>query len=509
MYKLAIVDDEDAIRNGLASIVPWSELGFEVVDTFEDGRDIIEYLKFRDVDIILTDIMMSHLHGLDVARWVHENRPDIQVVVLSGYSDFLFAQKAIKYGVKQYLLKPTKINELKESFTNIRTQLDAKESNVSQLAVFHKLYRNHILDRLFSEPDNQTIIEDIFSYLGCKGKVSAYRYIVAVIGIEDMHAHQDADIYMKGLIKAYRSEPDHFVISTHFDDKIISLILSPIRMSKTSAKAAAERVLGEVSVQLVNLFGVQYHIENILVFDNYTAISNEGIQNTLFEANKQLFNNSDKNDIETYNKMNALSNAFKDKNIGEIREILVYDEVDMNASEQFRRMSFSLIIMIRGYYQKKNIVPESLLDATIYRKIMCSHIVEIKDYVYDMLDQLESDMHASALSVLDDIINYVPAHLEQKITLADIADEVHLHPAYISRLFKEKTGENFSDYVIRMRIEKAMELLSRRECKVYEIADMLGYKDIQHFYKTFRKITGVSPSTYRKAIHRKVYTQEG
>lgn len=123
-YKLIIADDEDAIRKGLVKSIPWDELGYRVVADFMDGEEIIAYLKENDVDVIFTDVRMCVVSGLEVARWIQENQRDIKVVMISGFREFDYIQKAMKYGVRDYVLKPLKPLEICEVFRKLKETLD-------------------------------------------------------------------------------------------------------------------------------------------------------------------------------------------------------------------------------------------------------------------------------------------------------------------------------------------------------------------------------------------------
>ncbi|NLG24665.1 MAG: helix-turn-helix domain-containing protein [Clostridiales bacterium] len=122
-YRLAIVDDEPSIRRGL-SLMPWAEMGYEVAGLFPDGREAIEYMEKSAVDAVLTDIRMTHVSGIELAEWVHAHRPGVVVVILSGYSEFQYAQDAMRYRAVRYLLKPTDPDELRQVFSELRQALD-------------------------------------------------------------------------------------------------------------------------------------------------------------------------------------------------------------------------------------------------------------------------------------------------------------------------------------------------------------------------------------------------
>lgn len=140
MYKLIIADDEEEIRCGLAEVVNWQDIGFELVGLFEDGADVIQYLETDDVDVILTDVRMAEVSGLEVAAYVYRAKPDTVVVINSGYKEFEYAQQAMQYNVRQYLLKPIKVAELREVFTGISRML-AQRNDHYRLQLEHKRYQ--------------------------------------------------------------------------------------------------------------------------------------------------------------------------------------------------------------------------------------------------------------------------------------------------------------------------------------------------------------------------------
>ena len=132
MYKLIIADDERRIRQGLKNIVDWESLGFQVVDVFSDGQEIIESLEYLVPDVILTDIKMNHVSGLDVAKYVFEHQLPSKVVLVSGYQEFELALQGIGYGAEDYLLKPTDVDKLEETFRKIRAELDKMKERLQK-----------------------------------------------------------------------------------------------------------------------------------------------------------------------------------------------------------------------------------------------------------------------------------------------------------------------------------------------------------------------------------------
>ncbi|MFD0677511.1 MULTISPECIES: response regulator transcription factor [unclassified Paenibacillus] len=158
MYKLLIADDEYEIRNGLSNYFPWNETGFEVVSAAENGMQVIEYIANHTVDVLLCDIQMPVMTGIDVARELHRQKSPVKIIFLSGYKDFEFAQQALIYGVKNYIVKPTKYEDLMCIFMGIREELNregksACEGGISDkvIAVIKNYVKEHYRDAALEE----------------------------------------------------------------------------------------------------------------------------------------------------------------------------------------------------------------------------------------------------------------------------------------------------------------------------------------------------------------------
>ena len=146
MYKLLLVDDEVLVREAIAENIHWNELGYELLSVCENGKEAIEYIKKNKVDVVITDICMPFIDGIDLSKYIYENHLPINVIIFSGYNEFEYAKKAIKYGVSEYLSKPVTAYELSEILGNLKKNLDKKREVEAEFDKLNKSYfKNRIL----------------------------------------------------------------------------------------------------------------------------------------------------------------------------------------------------------------------------------------------------------------------------------------------------------------------------------------------------------------------------
>ncbi len=150
MYKLLIVDDEAEIRNGISQYFPWHEVGFEVVNQCENGKKALHYIEIHPVDVILCDIRMPVMSGLELAKQLHESKTNIKIIFLSGYRDFEYAKQALAYDVKNYIVKPTKFDELLQIFSELKVELDEASPHLSSIHSSHLTFNEKVITEIKS-----------------------------------------------------------------------------------------------------------------------------------------------------------------------------------------------------------------------------------------------------------------------------------------------------------------------------------------------------------------------
>ena len=406
MYSLVIAEDELMTRRGLVNMVKWQEIGFQVDGEFSDGEELLLYLKTNMPDVILTDIKMSKVSGLEIARFVAEQNLPVQVVFLSGYKDFEYAQSAVEYRVLHYLVKPISIPKLKEIFTGIREKLD--QQNALQNAMLNRV--DHY-QKLINYQKQQFVLE---AWNG---------------GMADIQ-----------------------------DGKVRLSMLEPGTKEGNP------------------VFLVRLLLKNDSAYTGFLA--DYGLQE-LQDQMTDILQNLDE-DVEYY------PIKWEEPKAGRILSGL---GVFWGKKAQVPPMWKMKDVLQKKCYELMKVQAELVV------------LKEMKSAL-ELLNMpkegtLQPEPEKGSGSGIENVMSYLQEHFCEDITLTDIAEQVFLNPIYISRLIKEQTGKNYTDFLVELRIGKAVSLLKNTDLYVYEIAERVGYHNLKYFYKVFKKATGASPNDYR------------
>ncbi|MBQ8813447.1 MAG: response regulator [Lachnospiraceae bacterium] len=518
MYSLIIAEDEFTTRRALVNMVKWNELGFCVDGEFADGQEVLEYLKSNTPDVILTDIKMTDVSGIEIARLVAEQNLPIQVVFLSAYKDFSYAQEAVEYNVAYYLLKPVDLSKLRGIFGKLKEKLDKQafdENMIRDRAEHYERLMNYerqqfVTDAYFGalvNPDRKARRLGLIS----RNQENGSRLILVKIVLENDQSYhdfcgnygkQELQDQIEHVLSFYHSKLEHYPITWGVtkeerlfhvgvfweNEREHSNSYEPQKLAEAIFNLMALRVeipifhLLESSSELINYAGT---MRNQLTEENF-AHNREYLQ-LLRDQNKLLCSYLSQNSSEQGLKLaETLFDNYIRGGIAFAKRQSLYtvtrllDEIVANDLVEWNRLFAQC-------------VPVSVFSGTKYN--------EFKEWMLRsirlLFDYTKEKTEANRSSSIGEIMDYLRNHYSEDITLNEIAEKVYLNPAYISRLVKEQTGKNYTELVMEMRIDRAVELLKNTDMYVYEIAEAVGYKNLKYFYRVFRKIKGKSPNDYR------------
>jgi two-component system, response regulator YesN len=512
MTNLLIVDDEPIICQGLVATVPWQTIEVDVVAEAHNGAQAIDVLKEHEVDIVLTDVRMPKMDGLALAEYIQKEMPHVQVVMISGYDEFEYAQKAIRFGVKDYLLKPVNIDEL---LILIRQLIeDIKSVNEQENSSQEEIWRQ-ISDQMFQRSNQSQEKYDgketSFCYRVINCQTVNYAQLMQNKDEEELKDIQQQlrTVVQEGM-NAYQLK--FFSFFMH-DNEIVSILY-------------VQEEEGELTREVVR--------------DLYTTICEQWEQPIIFGVSKE--NNRLADIKEAYHATTSIMecNPAHHKGIyidpDDRREKPAYtypQDIETKMLDGILRQDTHVIKeaidMLRKTMEKKGLFLDQALQLgrEIITVINCkvkernndkSHtdvLLQLQEKldlkVYNRLDTIVDLLQEDLLRMTDQkpVINeknwliqqakqYIQERYQLNVKASEVAESLFITPNYFSILFRKETGLSFSEYLNKLRIDKAKELLSETPNRVFEIAEFVGYREYKYFVHVFKKHTGVTPTDYRR-----------
>ncbi|MGE8080013.1 response regulator transcription factor [Peribacillus loiseleuriae] len=519
MQKVIIVDDDRIIRQWLSTAIPWQEYGFKLAGEASDGETAIELIEKEQPQIVISDINMPFMDGLELAKQVKSKSPDTYIIFMTGYEDFKYAHEALKLKVFDYLLKPVDKDQLLEKIKEAAMEWKANQKREKNLVEVTPYLQRNIFHKL-TEPTNIPIdIEQELLSLGIELQGSCF--VAILIKIDERSPTGINVENLKTSIKAVISQDLKKNQGAVMDAGIeqLLLLLSPheeieeIKISRFIHHLFQE-IHKKIGIYTTVTFGRIYQEPFEMGFSILEAHLAMNMRHIMGKG--QVYTLDDiVSDDSHYQKditqleeelVEQIKRGLPDKaneTIQLIFRILV--ECKDATLQDIRFLAVKYITLLFHEAEKWNwrhTNSEYLTDH--YREVMKMETLhEIFDLVQSILQEWKEFMNQkkekNSFTIVDQAMEYVDAHYHlEGLTLQKVANIIHVSAPYLSNLFKVEKGINFGDYLLGLRMRKAMELFSENKIKTYEVADMVGYNNPQYFSICFKKYTGYTPAEYRK-----------
>lgn len=519
MYQLIIVDDEAVIRKGLRDYIDWKSMGFRVADTFEDGKEALEYLDSHKVDVVVTDIEMAEVSGLELAKQISQSGRGTKVIIISGYKEFEYARKAVEYGVENYLLKPIRMEEVTEIFGKIAENLDAANAKEEE-----KLRTEQGFTELLPE-----FREQFFAGLlvGGSRSIESIRRRRKVLGIEieeerpfvlaDMRLEEkeasfssryEGENYYNLIRNICGGEQDGIIsFPVCLSEDVIKVILTT-RTEETPEQfgARARRQIEEKCEAAYSLLKIRFYAEIERVFPDITGITK--YRCTLVGPRTEVKDSSSALSAEEYERLmqqyKVLMGTINDGDFEELDRMVdtIFRECRGIPMAQMQKLCIDLFSMLSGRLVRMGIdiwtVWNQKLNYQEFTSVQDLRWLKerTKELLHEGLRMVKEKQNISSRHFVEDSIKYMKKHYAEEISLEIVANKFFLNQTYFSRLFKQYTGTTFTNYLIELRMEKAKELLHQGKYKVYQVSQMVGYRSEKYFFRIFKQYAGCSPTEY-------------
>lgn len=544
MLKIFLAEDEVVVRETIKRMIPWEELGFELVGEAADGEMALPLLIRQQPDLLITDIKMPFMDGLTLARLAKKEIPGLKVVILSGYDDFNYAKQAIGIGVEDYLLKPITKNALIERLSEIRsryehekTQKEYYEKFQREMQAYEKNSSRDFFEALVGGSMDMMEVYKRAEKLGLDIVAEAYNVLIFTMNCDEDFSGQ-RDEYSSWEAESLELLENFFAghsIAMLFRSNIFSygvLLKGQRETIEENTRACVDEIrkilsrqdgrrewflaVGQ-SVERLSQIQKSYHTasrafsqrylydENILYYDEMETMEHPGGQ-AESEDNAYL----QKVDVNALNPailQKFLSNGLQEETENFVKDYFYAIGQEPMESLVFRNyvilnVRFSVISFIKGLGCDTNemesadteeVLAESgknMESAIAYAKKMISQAIEIRD----------QNSGNKNRSILKTAVDFIDSHyMDEEISLNTVANVANVSSNHFSALFSQNMGQTFIEYLTTLRMNKAKELLRCTGMRSSEIAGEIGYKDAHYFSYLFKKTQGMTPSDYRKA----------
>lgn len=539
MYKLIIVDDEEEVRKGVIQKIKWSKFNFEIAGEAENGREALDLIEENIPDVVITDITMPLMDGLELAAVLKGSYPTVKTVILTGFDDFKFAQQAIKYGVADYILKPVLPKDIEDLIEKLKNQIDEEIAQKEDIVMLRRHYneslpviRDRFLTLLITGRPNENEVEKRIA--GFSLNLGGNVFVVAAANI-------DASSFKNNIFEENDTELVKFavlnisqeIIAKHsfgevfFHDENLVIIAGFRDSEKTSVLSKSFSILEEIRQNVEKYLKINITIGLGSICNSLVRLR-DSYKTALTALDYKLVIGGDKvifiEDLEPQTADNVVFDEGKEKalisgikfgtqkDVTEAVDALFNDISGIKAS--FTEYQLYLIEIAASI---SRLTRDFQLDAgeifglgsSLYEEIFKFKTVnEVRNWVEEicikLMKHISSKRQNTTEMLLEKAKDYILSNYgEDDLSIQKLANHLHISPSYLSLIFKKDAGVTFLKYLVSIRLEAAKDLLRSSDLKTTEIAERIGYPDINYFSYFFKKNFGMSPREYRNNFMQK------
>ena len=535
MYRILLVDDEILVRDAIRENIDWESMDCELVGDCENGQQAADFVKTHPVDIVLTDIPMPYMDGMELSHFLHDNYPDIVIVIFSGFGEFEYAKKAIQYNVSEYMLKPVTAMELREVIKKMKEKVDQQRKEKQKMESLTKtsqdynknalVIRSKAIEALVS--CTRDVQESLDELEGMGIVLNASSYKVAVF---DMDLY--SDIHQIDMEKRQESALMAFVLF-NVADEIVTGEKAGIAYQEGNNRVCI-LFMGnrnrEFAAQIRDICQeIQQKVKEVIGIEVSTGIggwvrtpgealhshkqAEKAIELRYLLGGNLLIDTEDMKEersLSLQEPLRRMTDGIRTGNETEMNQaLLVIQEEIMNAKVDKSQACVCLQMILRHAGSCWEAVSPDNEDLFRKRELLMEKITEQKTFkeAFTMVENYVCEVYGSCSSVNSSsgqrqavlAVDYIQKHyMEPNLSLNDICSYLNISTSYFSTIFKDMTGGTFLEYLINIRMEKAKELLKNTTLKNYEIAEKVGFSDPHYFGISFKKMTGKTPTEYAR-----------
>lgn len=513
--KILVVEDEFYARKRIVKILEESSLNIEIIADVENGAQAKQFIdENNDIDIVITDICMAEMDGIELAKYIYYGGKDIQVIITTAYGEFEYAKKAIEFQVKKFITKPIKKDELIDDIMELMEQKEREQTRIRKFStdLAKKFSQRFISFKNIVE--NPELSAYFLPYTVKKNSNLFFR--VGVLQFEDDAKEGDIEFISSVIPHIFGLQKYDFIYLKENDEFIFVYYFSKDGSSDERIRKGCNDLLDYISKKsdymvTMGIGGIYSETEDL--YSSYKegvyAINQRLIHgwNRLYIYSPIYSQRKNKRDspdetiilaiIENANHVEAkryihdilIEFSSKDSNILDLYEVVL--NILKAFNKYVRRVS-------NGAFHSKEEMEIMFTKVSLYNY---KNIQDIESYLLLFLSNIyqeKDDTHSTVNPIINSITEYVENNYQYNISLQDLAEKkFYVNYSYLSRAFKREVGKSFSKYLTGVRIEKSKELLLSSTMKINDIATCVGYNSVSHYIQSFKKVVGITPNDYR------------
>jgi two-component system, response regulator YesN len=528
MIKTMIVDDEYLIRQLIIKSVDWTSLGFEIIGEAENGREALEYINKWSPDLVLIDINIPFINGIELSHIINQKHPYIKMVILTAYSDFDYARSAIKAGVVEYLLKPVDAQPLEKALIAIREGILAEKRQrqyINKLENQVTRYRSDSKDTVLKaiicgRKIEEEAFDSIRNTINVKGEKiytivlevdnyfknwtsnadrELWKFCVLNITYEIISGECNCEIIEmeENKIAVLADWPDTVDYLTDLCDKVTEVVRQCLNFTVTVGLSRRHTGVRDCRItykEAVKALERKFFegCGRVFVYDDMDYTSDEDISQYI----------QNKEDILILLRLGNLQDVHV--RINRILDDAMKNRIGKNSiihiMENYIYLAISFMKEINSDVNEINSYQKYYMDSLNHSET----ISNIKENMSELFDRIQNSIKGNtnfkSLKIVENAKVYIEEnYTRDELSLAEIAEKLYVNASYLSKIFKEQTKYSIIEYLISYRLNKAKEHMDRyRDIPIYEVANKVGYSDPLYFGKSFKKKYGLSPQRYLK-----------
>ncbi|MFB6365895.1 response regulator [Paenibacillus elgii] len=522
MYRVFLVDDEPFIMEGLAYLIDWERHGLQIVGKAADGAEALEALAAETIDILITDIQMPHMNGLELIRSVRELQPDVKFIILSGYNDFDYVKEGVTLGIENYLLKPVNTEELIRTLTGTVAKIEQSVYKEESIKRHLEIIRDNLLYRWVTASIESEELRNRAELLGIRLGLPGYVVSTIKLLFDQEQAEVSSRAETIAAVRAYcqRTAQSYGPGQAVFADLEGDLVLIAGLTSEID-RPVFVRFMAELQAAIRERWGLpllvtvgeaskgeasahrSYRTAKRMQ-DYYVLAPHDGPLTYETPALTTAAEPAAPAHAELAYFCKLLSAGKKDEALAWVKEAFArLRETEGLAPSDVQNTAMAVLA---AAVHHANMMRQEHEGAIGDYKHLFSQVVkpqtmqELEKLVERFVDRALFASGAAEREytpVIRQVLREVERRYGDELSLKTLSQAFHMNPVYLGQLFHKETGETFSDYVNKYRLAQAKALLVESNLKTSDISLKVGYTDTSYFYKQFRKYYGFSPTEYR------------